>query len=257
MDILNCMDANELNKELKQIDKEMRKLRKGKLMIRNQDSENRIKFYHKTDKTLTYLNKAKRALAEELAYKLQLELEKEIIESRLSMLSTASARFENAKNKYHKYMTNPGFAELLSNYKCGRTDLSKWMHSEYNTNPRFTEKKTHPTVFGIKVRSKSESQIAILLANHSIAFRYECEFVVDGITIYPDFTIKLSDGRTVIWEHLGMLDISTYRKETCQKLETYFVNGYLPGKNLILTAESADAPLTYEQIEATINAYLL
>ena len=50
-----------------------------------------------------------------------------------------------------------------------------------------------------------------------------------GSTRYPDFTIEDDiSGRTIYWEHLGMLDREDYRRGWEKKLACYRANGVHP-----------------------------
>ena len=60
----------------------------------------------------------------------------------------------------------------------------------------------------------------------------------------------------MIWEHLGMLDDPEYRRSAgWEKVRSYLLNGYIPGVNLILTAETADAPMGPKAIEEMVELY--
>lgn len=50
----------------------------------------------------------------------------------------------------------------------------------------------------------------------------------DGREIRPDFTITASDGRTIYWEHAGMLDLPDYARKWELKKAWYGENGILP-----------------------------
>ena len=70
----------------------------------------------------------------------------------------------------------------------------------------------HRTSKGLAVRSKSELVIAEALGTAGIDFEYEKPLTFHGQTRYPDFTIEDEIyGRTVYWEHLGMLSNPEYR----------------------------------------------
>ncbi|MFL5614834.1 MAG: AAA family ATPase [Gemmatimonadaceae bacterium] len=87
----------------------------------------------------------------------------------------------------------------------------------------------HRTSKGLPVRSKSELIIAEALTNAKIDFEYERALVLGGQTRYPDFTIQDEiAGRTIFWEHLGMLDRADYRAGWDAKLAWYRKNGVLP-----------------------------
>ncbi len=87
----------------------------------------------------------------------------------------------------------------------------------------------HRTSKGLAVRSKSELLIAEALESAGVYFRYEKPLTLGGQTRYPDFTIEDDiSGRTVYWEHLGMLDRADYRHAWERKLAWYRANGVLP-----------------------------
>ena len=82
--------------------------------------------------------------------------------------------------------------------------------------------KIHSTSKGDKVRSKSEVIIANLLFQHKIKYEYERPLEHgSGKPINPDFTIFLSDGKKVYWEHLGLLGTESYDKTWLYKLGIY------------------------------------
>ncbi len=71
----------------------------------------------------------------------------------------------------------------------------------------------HRTSKGQAMRSKSELLIAEALINAGVAFEYEKALTLGGLTRYPDFTIEDEiTGRTIYWEHLGMLSRPDYRE---------------------------------------------
>lgn len=97
--------------------------------------------------------------------------------------------------------------------------------------------KIYSTSKGDKVRSKSEVIIANLLFQHGIEYKYEEPLDCgNGKTMLPDFTILLSDGKKLFWEHLGMLGVESYDRRWLDKLKMY--QEYFPGQ-LIKTYEGA------------------
>jgi hypothetical protein len=105
----------------------------------------------------------------------------------------------------------------------------------------------HRTSKGLAVRSKSELIIAEALTNAGKEFIYEKPLTLGGTTRYPDFTIEDEiSGRTVYWEHLGMLEREDYRRSWENKLSWYRANGVLPAEEgvgpnglLVTTRESS------------------
>lgn len=116
--------------------------------------------------------------------------------------------------------------------------------------------------FGLKFRSKSEALIAELLHNAGIPFKYEEKLVLEdayGEKHYykPDFTFILPDGRRIIWEHFGRMDLPDYRQKNFKKLAIYHQNGIYPPKNLIITMESKEGGIDVDAILNVIHNQLL
>lgn len=101
----------------------------------------------------------------------------------------------------------------------------------------------HLTSKGVAVRSMSELAIAEALTSAGVTYEYEKSLTLGGFTRYPDFTIEDEiSGRTIYWEHLGMLDNEGYRKSWEKKLAWYKLNEVLPesegggAKGLLVTS---------------------
>lgn len=96
----------------------------------------------------------------------------------------------------------------------------------------------YSTTKGDLVRSKSEVIIANLLYQYGMDYEYEAKlkYEQDKPAIEPDFTIMLSNGEKIYWEHLGMLGLEGYDNRWLKKQEIY--NKYFSGK-LVVTYEGA------------------
>lgn len=93
------------------------------------------------------------------------------------------------------------------------------------------EKLIHRSRRGTALRSKSEVIIDDALAAHGVEAAYEVPFYSKDGQYYrlPDFTIEdQALGRTIIWEHCGMLADEGYRERWENKLLWYRENGVLP-----------------------------
>ncbi len=94
----------------------------------------------------------------------------------------------------------------------------------------------YKTVDGNQVRSKSEVIICDLLAKAGL--KYEYERLLDyepGKVINPVFTIFLSNGKQLYWEHIGMLGNEKYSEDWSNEMDIY--EKYYPGQ-LLKTYES-------------------
>lgn len=119
----------------------------------------------------------------------------------------------------------------------------------------------HRTSKGLAVRSKSELILAEAFLSAGIAFEYEKPLTLGSQTRYPDFTIEDEiSGRTVYWEHLGMLAREDYRLSWEKKLSWYCANGILPlseakpgAPSLVTTADSAESGLDLVRVKKIIT----
>jgi len=123
----------------------------------------------------------------------------------------------------------------------------------------------HRTSTRQAVRSKSEVIIADALAHAGISFEYEKALTLGGKTRYPDFTIEDDiSGRTIIWEHLGMLQRDDYRKAWEKKLDWYRNNGVIPHDEegegdigtLVITRDKDDGSIDSGKIAELIRTVL-
>lgn len=118
----------------------------------------------------------------------------------------------------------------------------------------------HRTSKGLAVRSKSELILAEAFLSAGVGFEYEKSLTLGGKTRYPDFTIEDEiSGRTIYWEHLGMLLREDYRKSWERKLAWYRENGILPlgeaksgNPVLVTTDDSAESGLDLVQVKKLI-----
>lgn len=94
---------------------------------------------------------------------------------------------------------------------------------------RFDRKLMHVSEGGIPMASKNEVIIASILDKLAPGnWQYEDPLAgADGRVVLPDFTISTSDGRTVYWEHAGMLDLPNYARKWELKKAWYADNGIL------------------------------
>ncbi len=110
-----------------------------------------------------------------------------------------------------------------------------------------------------RVRSKSELNIANMLADKGIPYKYECPLQLrNGATIYPDFTVLNVKRRKVFyWEHRGMMDDKDYARNAVQRIKTLMKEGLFIGEDLIITEETSTNPLGTNEIDAVIKRFLL
>jgi len=114
---------------------------------------------------------------------------------------------------------------------------------------------------GRAVRSMSELVIAEALIAAGQDFSYEKPLELGGEVRYPDFTLEDEiSGRTIYWEHLGMLEKKSYRDKWEKKLDWYARNCVLPeskggGPNGMLVTSEGSGSTTFNasEIQSTIQ----
>lgn len=134
----------------------------------------------------------------------------------------------------------------------------RWMHIPFEAlafkagQPRFwvTEQ--------LAVRSKTEAGIAEALIKNHIPFKYEPRLKLKAYSVHPDFMCLNVRTRTeFVWEHFGMMDDTEYAAKNVQKLHAYQADGWIPGKNLIITMETKANHIDAIAVQQIIEAYLL
>lgn len=108
-----------------------------------------------------------------------------------------------------------------------------------------------PDPHGKPVRSRVEYIIYRALDRSGLQFEYERKLQLDNreYDIHPDFTIELQNGKTVFWEHLGMLDVRKYFKDWQKRLADYKCQGLFD--HLITTDDLGG--ISQEKIESVIE----
>jgi hypothetical protein len=127
----------------------------------------------------------------------------------------------------------------------------------------FDDRLIYRTDRGELVQSKSEWIIADKLNAAGLRYLYEKPIVLDSTERLPDFTISDDDqGITWYWEHLGRMDLSSYRARWAKKLAGYVNAGivpydqFKPGESkgvLVTTIEDGTRGDLSEQIAVTLK----
>ena len=142
-------------------------------------------------------------------------------------------------------------------WRITERDIYTWRSIKYEGNPYRPDQKIHRTPGGIYVRSKSELLIATHLEYMDIPYRYEAPLVLEGNTVYPDFSIlRPADHKLIYWEHMGMLGDFDYAQKASMKLMQYFQCNIRPYDNLITTYDD-NGTLDMAHIEQITNTMLL
>lgn len=177
---------------------------------------------------------------------------------------------------------NPARQALITPFTLTDAQYAEqWQSVTWTGHPFSEETPVYTTALGERVRSKSEVLIADALSRHNIPYRYEYPLQVhkkrfnarnhnytgqnqnisnksvQSFTLYPDFLcLNLQTRTEFYWEHFGLIDKADYATNAAGKLRLYAENGILPGRNLIITMESQEEPLSSQTIDQMIKAYL-
>ncbi len=260
----------ELTRMLSERQKELRKmifkrraknLPEGRLRISMNHGQPRYYLRGEGDKEGTYLLKNQRPLARKIVQQeyedkvnREARAEMKCIERCLKQLSSSEAPEEIYGNLH------PERQKLIT--PVVQTDemfAKEWQGKDYSPMEKYQEHQVHETTRNEMVRSKSEMIIAEFLYKEGIPYRYEQTVYLRGYgEVHPDFTaLNVRLRKEYFWEHLGRLDDPEYLEDNIGKINAYIRNGYIPGKNLIVTYETKQMPLNSWLVEAMIREYLL
>lgn len=259
MDIIQILTDYKI--ELEQLTQKtaqaLKKAPEGNLkIIKNKGS---AQYYHVT-KTNTYLPKKNISFIKKLA---QSEYNKKLLrrlEKQYKYTQKALKQYQRSdlKTPYSKACNHR--KELIKPLVFDPEDYKKrWLAVQYKAKSFINDNKSFYTSSGLRVRSKSELIIAETLIRLNIPFRYEYPVKMkEGIILHPDFyCLNIKTRQEIIWEHFGIMDDSEYLQNAIEKQSLYTNNGWVTGKNLILTMETKNTPLNSRIIEKTARKCLL
>lgn len=225
-----------------------------------------MQFYHVTEntsKTGRYVTKNEFSLAKKIIQADYDKIQIEALNEELSALQRLMAFSQKGKatkslskvNEYRKAIATPA---TLSDEEYA----VQWKNMSFRKKSFSSQSADFATSSGQRVRSKSEIIIAQTLEQSEIPFRYEfpivlelgdCEFK----EFFPDFyCLNLRTRKEFIWEHFGMMDDPQYAANAVGKLKIYGENGWLPGKNMIISMETRENPVSVKCIKAIIEQIL-
>ncbi len=184
------------------------------------------------------------------------------VHKKLTELETRLKEFLNTYNPelgeeyerfpdYKRELIRP-FIETESQFVDAWLDEHEGMQNTFPIEGQFL------TNQGEQVRSKSEKIIADALDRFHVPYRYEPVLELRYGFVYPDFVVlNRRTRKTMYWEHFGMVADEEYASKNFMKIQSYEREGYLLGRDLIATIESAEEPLDVKLVEEKIREYLL
>ena len=138
----------------------------------------------------------------------------------------------------------PQIEELLKKYKDAGLDIDLitmtpnqriWNADRQSQKENRKQDLKYPTKGGVYMRSQSERYIGDLLEMLHIPYRYEPRITINNRSYHPDFIIMLPDGRLVILEHVGRMDLKEYAEDLVVRLQTYDSIGLMIGRNVFIS----------------------
>ena len=231
--------------------------------LRIQKKANTTQYYHRTDPkdtNGTYIHKNDIALAKKIAQKdyalkvLNLATKELAIANHYEQLlqtNSIESVFDTLSDP-RKALVNPVMMPINEYVDIWLSEPYEKMDFDERYNNYFSNK-------GVQLRSKSEVIIANSLEQYDIPYKYERPIELKGLgKVHPDFTcLNKGTRKEYIWEHFGMMDNENYASKNVTKISTYAQNGYLAGKNMIMTFETSFCPLNTKNIKMMIKQYLL
>lgn len=239
------------------IHEELAEAPQGKLKIYKHSSG--YQYYQSLPGQRNYISKKKPELAEKLAQK---EYDTALLEQTQKLRSQMDALQHSLGELSPEDLLNTFSEEkqklIHSFFLSDEEFIEEWLSMPY-TGKGFSD--SAPELFsnrGERVRSKSEKIIADKLLEMGIPYRYEAPLKLGSMGIvYPDFTmLKIRTREIIYWEHLGMMDDPDYSHKALNKVNQFIRNGYIPGKNLLLTFESKNIPINMRNVEIQLRAIL-
>lgn len=218
------------------------------------------KWYLSDGKKKTYIPKEQKEFAETMAVKKYLSDQLEdLLQEKKAMGFYLRHHRTGPGLAEQELAKNPEYSKLLSNkFETFSQELKEWAEESYIKNEKYPEELKFHTSSGHIVRSKTEVLIASVLHKYGIPFRYECQYMIGDVELFPDFMIKHpKTGKIILWEHFGAMDKERYRKRTLNKLNLYISHGIIPMIHLITTYETNDTPLDISTIEKIVEEFFL
>ena len=190
---------------------------------------------------------------------------KEYVNGALKVIDCDISVLEQAISMYKPFDENSimkdfvwQYPELSSGIYGEVESIEEWKTAIQRIDNFHPENLKHTAADGTKSRSVSELYIASRLDHYGITYRWDCPTGIPGAFSVPDFTIiRARDGKTIYWEHFGMMDNTSYRATYKRKMREYEEAGIVPWDNLIMTFDKKDGGLRGDLIEALIKCWLL
>ncbi|MCR5181514.1 MAG: hypothetical protein K6D56_00650 [Clostridia bacterium] len=232
---------------------------KGKLRVSS--SKGTHQFYLQNDiGEEKYLSKSNMNLIRRIAQKEYYEEVVKSANSELTTLKTLVKKYEKGTVEDIYDMLAPARRELVEPIVIPDDEfVRRWLAEPYEKAGFDSDEPVFLSSKKLRVRSKSEIIFADKYDEYNIPYKYECPLYLEGYGwVWPDFTaLKIRYRQIVYHEHLGMMDDPEYAERNVKKIRAYEDNGFVIGKDLILSFETKSHPIGPADAERMIRNYLL
>ncbi len=207
----------------------------------------------------TYINRKDIALAEKLAARDYAKARLKDVKNEKAFIEHQIRYLSRPKETDQYLLKHPRQAQLIIDRLKPKDEYArKWMEADYIRSNKYPEALIYPTILPeLKVRSKSEADIAGCLVHNEVAFRYEELNIVNGIALHPDFTCLNARTREIFFiEHQGRWDDPKYVADVRWREDQYLKAGIYPWKQLLITTETEKMPFDINWFQQIVDYYL-
>ena len=250
-----------LIKSIEKIEKKYSEIgEKGKLRICQKRAQTDLYFRNDSSERWSYLSKSEINRARALAQKDYYERVLKILKRKLRGLKMLDGQSTNDAllSLYDKL--HPVRKELVNPVILPDEEFVRKWKEEASSTLGFEEddESSFYTDNNERVRSKSEIMIANKFLQRGIPYLYEPSLELGGRMVHPDFKVlNLKTRQSFYFEHFGRMDDPEYSTRAVLKINSYIMNGYLPGQGLLFTMESRAKPMDMRVLDAMIDEYLM
>ncbi|MCR5761393.1 MAG: hypothetical protein K6F82_05310 [Sphaerochaetaceae bacterium] len=234
-----------LNYKANEIRKRISKMPSGKLYVCSKDGK--PYFYYREGEKKSYISKDC-VLVKTLSQKEYFENIYKKTKEEIRILNSAVQKL----NRLHEKEDSAGFKKYKKPY-VKEFRMVEILGDEWKRTNQKDSEHIFSTDKGDYVRSKAEVIIANML-NKKVPYIYEKRMIVNGHVVYPDFYVMNErTGEIIIIEHLGKMGDQNYARRNIKKLNDYIMDGFVLGKNLLITMETDDEPLNIDVVKRMIK----
>lgn len=257
-------EIRKLETTIEYVKKEIKRAPEGSLSWSN--NRGKPYYYKYIEGERKYIPAKKREQAAMLAQKDYYNELLTSLENELQVLMNLSEEYDPGA-KFEVYHKMHLFRQQLVRpiIRSPKMKVEDWKAIKHETYLEHPEQLILDTERGEIVRSKSERDIANALfrKKDKLLYKYEPTLILEDpftheqIETHPDFEIIiLATGEIFYWEHAGLMDEQEYARSFARKCRLYENNDIVLGRNLIITFETKNCPLSQKSIRNQIENML-